>query len=246
MVVKRGSFHVAGKKIRTASDVSSQVDTGGGEMDKVRAELVWGIAGAAGVTAAGLGARAAIKTGVPTRVANWVTGQKVVVHGSPTKGLRQIDPRLNNNQLPEQNVVFGWDPQKVGAREQITHSAGKYTFPHTIGKRVEGLFPPLDPPSGSVYIAKFKKSDIVTPPHLNWSGQVVSKSSAKVVQEIPVAGKTFAQVDAELQRQLRRAGAAAKPNVSRSAAVVNKTTKKIHEMFMTQAQKDAARRKKIR
>lgn len=191
-------------------------------------------AGAAGAKAAQVAGRAVAKTGIPARVVNKVTGQKVVVHASPKTGLRQIEPRLGSNQLPQQNVVFGWDPRKTGAQQQITRSAGKYVSKES------------NQPAGSVYVAKFKKSDIVTPPKLISSGQIVSKSSAKVVQEIPVAGKTFAQVDAELQRQLRRAGAAAKPDVSRGAAVVGKATTKIRQTFMTQAQKDAARRKRIR
>ena len=100
--MKRGSFHVAGKKIRTASDVSSQVDTGGGEMDKVRAELVWGIAGAAGVTAAGLGARAAIKTGNPfrgtVRLARSNDGDFVVGEATAKQlmKLRSIDRFIRN------------------------------------------------------------------------------------------------------------------------------------------------------
>jgi len=191
-------------------------------------------AGVGGAKAAQVAGRAVAATGIPARAVNKLTGQKVIVHASPQTGLRQIDPRLGSNQLPEQNVVFGFDPRKTGAQQQITRSVGKY-----VSKK-------SGQPAGSVYVAKFKKSDIVTPPKLISSGQVVSKSSAKVVQEIPVAGKTFAQVDAELQRQLRRAGAAAKPDVSRGAAVVSKTTTKIRQTFMTQAQKDAARRKRIR
>jgi len=156
--VKRGSFHVAGKKIRTASDVSSQVDTGGGEMDKVRAELVWGIAGAAGVTAAGLGARAAIKTGIPARVVNKLKGETVLLHGSPVYNLKEIKPSLSpyakqaGYTTPEAYAV---NPLKT--RDLMTAWRNASDYAQLSGSGVKGVG------GGSVYIVKGKTSGFTSP-----------------------------------------------------------------------------------
>jgi hypothetical protein len=190
-----------------------------------------GRAAGKGVTAAG---RAVAKTGVPARIVNKVTGQKVVVHASPQTGLNRIDPRLGSNQLPDKNVVFGWDPKKSGMQDQITRLAGRYV------SKKEGQS------AGSIYVTSIRKSEIVTPQNLSNTGQVVSRGSGRVVSEIPVSGKTTAQVNAELQRQLRLAGARSKPTVSRTAAAAERAKSKVGQTFMTKAQKDAARRKRIR
>jgi hypothetical protein len=185
-----------------------------------------------GVTA-GMG-RVVSKTGVPARVVNKLTGQKVVVHASPQTGLNRIDPRLGSNQLPDKNVVFGWDPKKSGMRDQITRLSGRYV------SKQEGQS------AGSIYVTSIRKSEIVTPQNLANTGQVVSRGSGRVVSEIPVSGKTTAQVNAELQRQLRLAGAVSKPAVSRTADAAERVRSKVGQTFMTKAQKDAARRKRIR
>jgi hypothetical protein len=195
---------------------------------------------AAGAVGAGVGkaavgmGRVVSKTGVPARVVNKLTGQKVVVHASPQTGLNRIDPRLGSNQLPDKNVVFGWDPKKSGMQDQITRLAGRYV------SKQEGQS------AGSIYVTSIRKSEIVTPQNLANTGQVVSRGSGRVVSEIPVSGKTTAQVNAELQRQLRLAGAPSKPTVSRTADAAERAKSKVGQTFKTKAQKDAARRKRIR
>jgi hypothetical protein len=197
-------------------------------------DLAAGAVGAGvGKAAVGMG-RVVSKTGVPARVVNKLTGQKVVVHASPQTGLNRIDPRLGSNQLPDKNVVFGWDPKKSGMRDQITRLSGRYV------SKQEGQS------AGSIYVTSIRKSEIVTPQNLANTGQVVSRGSGRVVSEIPVSGKTTAQVNAELQRQLRLAGAVSKPAVSRTADAAERVRSKVGQTFMTKAQKDAARRKRIR
>jgi hypothetical protein len=197
-------------------------------------DLAAGAVGAGvGKAAVGVG-RVVSKTGVPARVVNKLTGQKVVVHASPQTGLNRIDPRLGSNQLPDKNVVFGWDPKKSGMRDQITRLSGRYV------SKQEGQS------AGSIYVTSIRKSEIVTPQNLANTGQVVSRGSGRVVSEIPVSGKTTAQVNAELQRQLRLAGAVSKPAVSRTADAAERVRSKVGQTFMTKAQKDAARRKRIR
>jgi hypothetical protein len=205
--------------------------------DKLGSALEAGIIGAAtggGIVAAQKGIRAAANTGIPARIGNRVTGQKVVVHGSPITGMKKIEPRSGSNQLPEKTVMFGWDPQKKGMDERITRAAGQYITKNQSGK------------PGSVYVAKIKKSEIVTPQSLLNTPQVVSKSSAKVVKEIPVSNKSFKQLDDEVKKQLRLSGAPARPYVSRTADTAEKTINKLKQTFQTQAQKDAARRRRVK
>jgi hypothetical protein len=191
-------------------------------------------AAAVGAAAAKVAGKAVAATGIPARVANKVTGRKVVVHASPVTGLKNIEPRLGSNQLPEQSVVFGWDPRRAGMDIQITRSAGRYVSKDS------------GQPAGSIYLAAMKKGDIVTPPQLSSSGQVVSRSSAKVVKEIPVSGKTFAEVDAELRRQLRRAGSPVRADATPVRSAVAKTGNTVKGLFQTKAQKTAARRRNVR
>ena len=222
VIGKNPNLPVSGAKEAITNTAWGVVDVASGPI---------GRAAAKGVTAVG---RAVAKTGVPARIVNKVTGQKVVVHASPQKGLNRIDPRLGSNQLPDKNVVFGWDPKKSGMQDQITRLAGRYV------SKQEGQS------AGSIYVTSIRKSEIVTPQNLANTGQVVSRGSGRVVSEIPVSGKTTAQVNAELQRQLRLAGAVSKPAVSRTADAAERVRSKVGQTFMTKAQKDAARRKRIR
>jgi hypothetical protein len=196
----------------------------------VAAPVIGRAAGKA-VTAVG---RTVANTGVPARVVNKVTGQKVVVHGSPVSRLTKIEPSVGSNQLPESNVMFGWDPSKKGMQNQITRQAGKFTSKNQ-GSQV-----------GSLYVTSIKKSDVVTPDKLLNTGQVVSKGSGQVLKEIPASGKSFREMDSELQRQLRRFGAPAKPQVSRVASVVSKTKTKVSEIALTKAQKQQLKNRRIR
>ena len=231
----RGTVQSRMPSVGASSDTEAKADVGGGQMEQVRAELGLGAyafgVGAAGAIGAGV---AAVKSGAAARAVNAATGRKIVVHGSPVSGLKTIEPRVGSNQLPEANVMFGWDPSKKGMQGQITRQAGRYTSKNQ-GTQV-----------GSVYVTSIKKSEIVTPDKLLNTGQVVSRGSGKVLKEIPASGQSFRDIDAELQRQLRRFGAPAKPQVSRVASAVSKTKTKVSELALTKAQKQDLRNRRIR
>jgi len=197
-------------------------------------DLAVGAVGAGVGRATGKAVTAVANTGVPARVVNKVIGRKVVVHGSPVSRLTKIEPSVGSNQLPESNVMFGWDPSKKGMQNQITRQAGKFTSKNQ-GSQV-----------GSLYVTSIKKSDVVTPDKLLNTGQVVSKGSGQVLKEIPASGKSFREMDAELQRQLRRYGAPAKPQVSRVASAVSKTKTKVSDIALTKAKKQELRNRRIR
>lgn len=206
------------------------------------AKFAKSLAGEAAITAAlagvgvavGKGAKAVVKTGLPARFGNIIRNEKVVVHASPIKGMTSIEPRLGSNQLPEENVVFGWDPQKPGMDYRITRAASPYLTKNQTGE------------VGSYYVAKIKNKEIVTPQHLKNSAQVVSSGPAKVVGEVSALNKDFKVIDTELKRQLRLAGAPAKPQVSRTADVIEKTKKKVAKVFKTEEQKRIERLRSYR
>lgn len=180
------------------------------------------------------GLNAVADSGIPARIGNAIRGEKVIVHASPTKGMTFIQPHAGSNQLPDDSVVFGWDPQRPGMDYRITRAATPYLTKNETGEL------------GSFYVGKIKKNQIVTPPQLQNSAQVVSSGPAKVVAEIPALNKPFAQLDSEVKRQLRLAGASPKPQVSRTADAVERTKKKIRQSLMTQEQKEAERLRSFR
>ena len=64
-------------------------------------------------------AGAAVKTGVPARIVNKLTGQSVVVHASGTARLPQIDPRLGSQALPYDKAAFAWNPTAYKQKDSI-------------------------------------------------------------------------------------------------------------------------------
>lgn len=126
----------ASKNIRVAGKMSAsntgsseaQIDTGGGERDKVNETLMLGIAGAAGVTAAAIGAR---RSGLPQRFANTITNKKIVVHatGNPVEG-KYLRPVAGSPGSPDKPVVFSWSTDfgkgKTGGQDWIVPHGADY------------------------------------------------------------------------------------------------------------------------
>lgn len=137
-------------------------------------------------------AKAVKSTGAPAKLANIVTGKKVVVHGSPTKGLKTIKPTYGSRGAPTETVGWGFNPSVKGAKTSITNNSRGYA---------QG--------SGSLYVAKASKKATTYPEGF---GKAITKSTKpmKVVKEIKVAGKSQTQIQAELKDALKKSGAAAK------------------------------------
>ena len=78
------------------TDTSAKADAGGGQAEAVRGELGLGAytAGIGATAAIGAGV-AAVRSGVAARAVNRVRGEVVGLHGSPVKGLKEIEPRLS-------------------------------------------------------------------------------------------------------------------------------------------------------
>jgi hypothetical protein len=139
------------------------------------------------------GAAKAVKsTGAPAKLANIVTGKKVVVHGSPTKGLKSITPTSGSRGAPGETVAWGWNPAKKGAKTAIANNAQGYS---------QG--------SGSLYVAKASKR---ATKFSEGSSKAITKSTKpmKVVKEIQVANKSQTQIQKELKDALKKSGSPAK------------------------------------
>lgn len=146
-----------------------------------------------GAAKAAPGVAKAIKsTGAPSKLANVVTGKKVVVHGSPTKGLKNIQPTSGSRGAPGETVGWGWNPAKKGMKTAIANNAQGYS---------QG--------SGSLYVAKASKR---ATKFAEGSGKAITKSTKpmKVVKEIQVSGKSQTQIQKELKDALKKSGSAAK------------------------------------
>ena len=136
--------------------------------------------------------KAVKSTGAIPRIANTVTGKKVVVSGSPTSGIRSIKPTYGSPGAPNETVAWGWNPSRKGAKQYLTNNAQEYA---------QGR--------GSIYVAKTNKTatkfDV-------GSDKAITKSTKpmKVVKEISVVGKTQKQIEKEVRIGVREAGSRVK------------------------------------
>lgn len=166
---------VAGKtSVNSTGSSEAQIDTGGGERDKVNETLMLGVAGAAGVTAATLGAR---RSGLPARVVNKVKGQTVLLHGSPVSKLKEIKPSLSPSAIREGYTTpeaYAVNPIKTRSLAKAWRDAADYA--QLSGSGVKGAG------GGSVYIVKGKTSGFTSPLD---SPVVSSLQPLRVIKEYP-------------------------------------------------------------
>jgi|688.fasta_scaffold247027_1 hypothetical protein len=196
--------------VQSGSSNETQIDTGGGERDKVNETLMLGVAGAAGVTAAAVGLRA---TGLPQRLANTLKGKTVGLHGSPVPGLKSIDPRISRSDVETGIPTVSFmrtdvPPQmrasNVGVNQQYAGSQGSiYVVKAT---KATSDLPKFSKPAK---LPKFTQSADRVRPVIKFDPPVATKTttSAKVFAEIPVNKyPTEDLLRAEVARQTRLAG----------------------------------------
>lgn len=245
-VGKNPNLPVSGAKEAITNTAWGVVDVASGPI---------GRAAGKGVTAVGRVVQSGRVVNPVAAARNITSGQRVVVHGSPQSGLSVLKPSTGSKTLPNQNVLFSWNPRRANMSNEIHMKAVRYA------NKADD--------AGSIYVAKVPKK--VTIPHPKRSvrdskNMLVTGGEGKVVAEIPLS-KPYSQIgQAErrdiyrnVQAELRKAGVQPRG----VPQVVDKTldkvddallraqykTKKVKQKFMTQAQKDAAaaaRRKRIR
>ena len=84
--------------------------------------------------------------GLPSRVANKLKGETILVHGSPERGLPVIEPRTGSNRLPDDEVAFGWDPKVFYPNNEygLLDNVGRFSYNEKLNQQ------------GSVYITRGK------------------------------------------------------------------------------------------
>lgn len=209
------------------TDTSAKADAGGGQMESVRGELGLGAYTAGIGTTAAIGAGvAAVRSGRAAQAVNKLTGKTVIVHSSPAKGLKTIEPRVAPA-APEAGArVFGARPSnrapaydyesmvRIGRHYVSERSAQAQS---ALGKTVTGY-------EGSMYVAKVPTKTLE-----GANAYVRSPVPAKVVKEIPISGPMpyRSAVDAEdvrkLERAFRRAGG--RPLKAPKEPKISKTSK---------------------
>lgn len=196
------------RKLRR-SDTSAQVDSGGGQMDQVRAELGLGsyAAGVGAVAAIGAGV-AAVRSGRVAQAANKLTGRAVMVHGTGERLVgNQLRPKAGSPGSPSDAMVFGWNPGSKNSSQWLPENAANYSS----RVRGEGL------PDYNVVIGKVKKSktDLGKP----GSNPNIIRSSApvnikQVVKSPGATGVSYETYAKELDRALKKAGAPTRGKLS--------------------------------
>jgi len=156
------------------TDTSAKIDAGGGQMEQVRAELGLGayVAGVGATAAIGAGIAAA-RSGVGARAVNKLTGQQVMIHASPTRGLTQIDPRSGSRALPKETVVFGFD-----TKAELFPTQGAALMPGQVHQKATSR--------GSVYVVKTPRQSVRDRSSDVGDYVLTSTAPAKVVKELPI------------------------------------------------------------
>lgn len=170
-----------------------------------------------GVTASTVGAAAAAggainKSGVVQRLLNKATKQQVIVHGSPTPGIKTIIPKVPKANPAGTKAVYGMNPETVkpNLSRDISPNPNIKSQPLNLAQIARDYADAGGNIAGSAYVAKVPKSSITNPASIGPKskvGIVTSKSPAKVVAEIKMAGKTEAQIQKELLSAAKKAGA---------------------------------------
>ena len=165
-------------------------------------------AAAAGVGAAKVAGKVAsnvVESGVPARVVNKVTGQQVILHGSPVKNIRTLQPLTSSKMAPNVPVktLYGMNPE-IGQTENLGKFVDAYARQGGRGAKLK-----VDSP-GSIYVATVPKSSIVNPASIGPNAKVAivsARSTGKVVKEIPVSGLSEADLQQRVIQAVKRAGA---------------------------------------
>ena len=221
------------------------------------AKFARALAGDIAITGAALGAGAVLSkgakalknTGIPARLNNYIKGETVLVHGSPVRGLSQIMPNKARAN-PESALVYGMRTDvPLAQQKQIIPVTEQYARGSTWHDR--GTAVPSG--GGSIYVTKVPKETTLLPDYpktvrgetkftadgrpiirFSPSAATSSSSSARVVGEIPIAGKREDQLRAALQLELKKAGVKVNPNIVEKM-LDKKEAKRIAELKRTKS-----------
>jgi len=174
-----------------------------------------------------MGINSAIKSGIPARIGNKITGQTVLVHGSPVRGIQELKPSFSRA-IPNEKRVFG---MRTDVPLQAQFQTQSVTTGYATGGSWVDKGRELPAGGGSLYVFKTPKKTTDLPaypkisktPQFTESGRPViqfppsvatsSASPGKVVAEIPLRGKRPDVVRDLLKQELKKAGVKVEPNI---------------------------------
>ena len=169
-------------------------------------------------------------TGLPARVVNKMKNETVLVHGSPKSGLTEIKPTASSNLISNENpgyaVAYGWKPEEVVSTTQLVKNVEFYAQGQK-NYRVNPLGEKIVPePTG--YVTKVNinaaapTQKFLKEPGIVAKGNWASVKPLKIVDKIPMSGKTIAQLEQEFFKKIKRAGGKlpAKPKPVKTVSTV--------------------------
>jgi len=196
--------------VQSSSSTEQQIDTGGGEKDAVNSTLALGLAGAAGLTAAGVALR---KTGVVPATMRYVTNRDATyfVHGSPTKNIKKLDPKyeLMPDKIASEPYFLERFPEGVNSQSipavygnPLKTSGGGRKYANKLVSAQELRESIYDSKGyagnvGSLYIAKVPKNKFY---------DQYTESTAKVVREIDVTNLSNKEALTKTLKTLKQLG----------------------------------------
>lgn len=191
---------------RTLVEQADQFGTGGlgraamaGPTELAKQAAINAAAAATGMGAAKVAGKItgmAVESGLAARIANKFRGEVIGLHGSPVRGLTQIEPRIGTyapaNAEP---LAYAANPRFSQAIREVEDYAMGYSAPVR----------PTD--RGSIYVIKANKNTVVKPESgapISSSPIFASRQPMKVVEEVSMYDLNRNQ---NLTKILKRAGA---------------------------------------
>jgi hypothetical protein len=174
-----------------------------------------------------VGINKTVETGLAARIQNMVKGETVLVHGSPVRGITELQPSFSRA-IPNEKRVFG---MRTDVPLQAQFQTQSVTTGYATGGSWVDKGRELPPGGGSLYVFKAPKKTTDLPPYpktpktpqFTESGRPIiqlpptvatsTKSPGRVVAEIPLRGKRPDVVRDLLKEELKKAGAKVEPNV---------------------------------
>jgi len=174
-----------------------------------------------------VGINKTVETGLAARIQNMVKGETVLVHGSPVRGIQELQPSFSRA-IPNEKRVFG---MRTDVPLQAQFQTQSVTTGYATGGSWVDKGRELPPGGGSLYVFKAPKKTTDLPPYpktpktpqFTESGRPIiqlpptvatsTKSPGRVVAEIPLRGKRPDVVRDLLKEELKKAGAKVEPNI---------------------------------
>lgn len=173
--------------------------------------------GAAAIGGSLAAAKIAQQTGISARVSNIVRGKEIMVHGSPVRDLKVIEPRPARFN-PDVPAIYGISTT-MPANRRSSIGVTSVTSGYAQGSNwMESVYGPKPAGGGSIYAVEVPRSSIKRPydeiikkaPRIinrSQAPMVYSEKPGKVVGEVKLEWRTVEEINNDVKKMLRQAGA---------------------------------------